>query len=293
MKKAILSILEIELFWHIFSGLMIAVLGIFVVYNLVIFFIPIDRKGMMDGLGASEYIDHALTDALLDSIKNNEYISIGEDNENFKLVIEKFDSMFLSSGTFERDNINFSNGEEGISFIDKYILDSPSKFILFFSDYILYVFPEIILAFGKKYRKTGFLAAYKLEALDLAFSKTTKINKEIVYEKNKYNLEYYEKYNSIFDSKIISVNWLYVNKDGSRNLRFSPQNNPLVFYLEYGKITIKFGNYSIKKAFSRCNDVKSFVTLFNSYKLSRLSEVDDCNECNTFELIETKNIRKK
>lgn len=297
----ILILFGIVVGWS-FEYIIFAIIGafliyaiIYIIYNSILYIIPLNRKKKMNDLGANEYIENEITEAILSAIKDGEYVSIGEDSEVFREITEKYDLMFSSLGKFDSGNIGFSDNKEPLKFIDKYVLNSPSKFVIYFSDYILYIFPEVILAFAKHYGKIGFLAAYKLEALKISFSKTIKPEKVIVYEKNKYDLQYYENYNTISDAKIISSYWLHTNKDGSRNLRFSPRNNPIIFELEYGKITVNIGAYSVKKIFSRCEDARGFAKLFNSYKsskvkLNKVSEFDNLDECIIPELIETKNM---
>lgn len=257
-----------------------------------------DRNRIVEELKCDEFLNKEFTQNINNILKGEGEIILGN-GYDFSKINELFSSVLSSegvvntykeySGLYREDYIPTSRypflkssffkisilnkGDERI-FVGNPKITIKSDPLLIrimdeeYNSYILYVFSEIILLFFVGIERVLFIGAYYHDALSLSYEVKKKDIEMIVSEKSKNDIRYYDKFCPISDTRIINSFWEISNKNGSRNIRVSPENNPLHFILEYGNLNIKFGDYSISTSFSKCYDVYRFVEEYKIFKNS-------------------------
>ena len=134
--------------------------------------------------------------------------------------------------------------------------------------YIFCIFPETILVFfdpGDDTRQ--FLCALYLSALRVTFSAFEKEKKTVVRETIRGPIEYFYKFNPSPDSRILSCRWQRINSDGNRSFAggLKPENNPLIFQLGYGRITVQICGLTANIECSNAAAAKCFAEDYADY----------------------------
>ena len=255
-----------------------------------------NRNRIVEELNCDKYLNKEFTLMINNILKGEGKINLGN-GYNFDEINKLYANLFFSdriintkkdySGLYRNDYINtprypllrsgyleisISNKDDERIFINNSNIVIKNKPLLIRiideekNGYILYIFAEIILLFFVGIEKVLFIGAYYHDVLSLSCKVKEVDIKRVVSEKSKNDIFYYDKFCPVSDAHIITRFWEIENKDGSRNIRVSPENNPLHFIIEFGNLNIKLGSYSINTYFSRYNDVYKFVEEYKIFK---------------------------
>ena len=133
------------------------------------------------------------------------------------------------------------------------------------SEYVFHLFNNVTLVFLTTYEgKSEFLVALDSSVVKVTAEKKLCEKTVVVYEKSRLPIREYDGYCPVSDSKILSSRWTKTNLDGSRSFAggLKPENNPLIFTLEYGVLNIAFGGITFEVSFSNSDAVKDGETMF-------------------------------
>lgn len=236
-----------------------------------------DRDRRITELNADTFIELDLTNAIIQAASNGSTVMIGRENTTaLNNVKEAYRLTLQSSHILQSDDIlsaedtgralTVANGIEAASepMILRYIGEHNSG-------YVFYIFPETILAFFEGPEQVVFIAAYKPAALSLSCSILSyELSPQIIPDKTKNPIRYYDRYCPVRDAQIISSRWEVANKDGSRSFRggLKPEKNPLYFTLKYGNLTVTLGDYSVDTSFSRYDPTMYLAVAYSKFKNS-------------------------
>ena len=135
------------------------------------------------------------------------------------------------------------------------------------NSFLLHIFEKVILVYflSQNVCKT-FLAALNTSTLAISSKKTGHQQSVIVWEKSRLPIREYDSYSPVKDAKIISSQWTKTNLDGSRSFAggLKPENNPLVFTLQYGILRFCFNNTNYDIEFSRSEQTFDVAKAFDS-----------------------------
>ena len=162
--------------------------------------------------------------------------------------------------------------------------------------YVLHIFANVTLVYFKPYNKRQiFMAAVNNTAIHISIRKENNDVTQIIYEKSKENIRYYDKFSPVPDSKIVSSYWNRVNADGSRSFAggLKPENNPLHFVLEYGIIEFGFCDVSLETAFSNAALAESFSNTCNDFLSGFENQCSTNTDANKIWVDAKKHIKKK
>ena len=137
------------------------------------------------------------------------------------------------------------------------------------SEYVFHLFNNIILVFLTTYEgKSEFLVALDSSAVKVTAKKKLCEKTVVVYEKSRLPIREYDGYCPVSDAKILSSRWTKTNLDGSRSFAggLKPENNPLIFTLEYGVLNIAFCGITFEVSFSNGDAVKDGEAMFVGFE---------------------------
>lgn len=141
--------------------------------------------------------------------------------------------------------------------------------------FLIHIFEKVILVyFLPQSGHKKFLAALNTSALKIS-STTTSYQKEvIVWEKTRLPIREYDSYSPVEDAKIISSQWAKTNIDGTRSFAggLKPENNPLIFTLQYGVLELRFNDTTYNIEFSRSEQTLEVASAFNSLAITKLAD---------------------
>lgn len=124
------------------------------------------------------------------------------------------------------------------------------KFIVY-KKYVILIFSDIILVFlDPANQPVEFLCALYPSALSVVYSAKHMDRTVVVNETSREPIEYYDKFNPLPQSRIISRRWTRTNADGSRSFAggLKPENNPLHLVLEHGELSFELCGKNISSS---------------------------------------------
>lgn len=233
-----------------------------------------DRDRRIAELNADDYMDTALTEAILQAAAEGSAVAVGENNPALDKVKESYELLLESCDILHGDaELSSENTDRALIPENGIVAENEPMILRFIGEnkggYVFYVFPETILAFLEGPQQVVFLAAYSPAALSLSYKPGSHtLPPVVVEEKSQRPIEYYDRYCPVPDGHIISSRWEVTNKDGSRSFRggLRPENNPLHFTLKYSQLVVEFGDYSVTTAFSRFDPAVFLTVAFNEFK---------------------------
>lgn len=228
---------------------------------------------------------------IFDSIIKPENINACATNTIKNLISERapLDCEFLaSSPEFDafcdkfKDLFKSDDVKKAFVFLDNKSLQTPHSHLSINVDipytgksFLIYIFEKVMLVYFKP-QKDGekFLAALNTSTLKISSRKTSYQKSVIVWEKTRLPIREYDSYSPVKDAKIISSQWLKTNIDGQRSFAggLKPENNPLVFTLQYGVLEICFGSTTYNITFSRSEETFEVASAFNSLAITELAD---------------------
>ena len=202
-----------------------------------------------------------------------------ESSSAFNTFCEKFKDLFKSNDV--KKDLIFSTNES---------IESPYNHISIEigipyteKSFLIHIFEKVILVyFLPQSGCKNFLAALNTSTLKISSRKTSYRESVIVWEKTRLPIREYDSYSPVKDAKIISSQWTKTNIDGQRSFAggLKPENNPLIFTLQYGILSLCFNNTTYNIEFSRSEETFEAVSAFNSLTLTEFSD-SNSNEKNT------------
>ena len=233
-----------------------------------------DRGRRIAELNADTFMDVALTDAIMQAAANGSMVEVGGENAALKSVKDVYKLVLQSSDILQADSaLSAQNDGRALTSANGIAVKSEPMVLRYVGEnnggYVFYIFPETILAFVEGPEQVVFLAAYRPTALSLSCSTLRyTLRPQVIPDKTQNPIRYYDRYCPVRDAQIISSRWEVTNKDGGRSFRggLLPENNPLHFTLKYGKLTIKFGDYSVDTSFSRYDPTMLLTVAYNKFK---------------------------
>ena len=143
------------------------------------------------------------------------------------------------------------------------------------NSFLLHIFEKVILVYflSQNVCKT-FLAALNTSTLAISSRKTEHQRSVVVWEKSRLPIREYDSYSPVKDAKILFSQWTRTNADGQRSFAggLKPENNPLVFTLQYGVLEICFGSTTYNIEFSRSKETFEVASAFNSLAITELTD---------------------
>ena len=143
--------------------------------------------------------------------------------------------------------------------------------------FLVHIFEKVMLVYSKSQQDgEKFLAALNTSTLAIFSRKASRQKTVIVWDKTRLPIREYDSYSPVKDAKILSSQWTRTNADGQRSFAggLKPENNPLVFTLEYGILSMCFGNTTYNIEFSRSKETFETVSAFNSLAIAELDDSD-------------------
>ena len=239
-----------------------------------------DRERRIAEINLPKLIDQRLTDAILSASATNTPVTVGRKDKDFDNISEFYRFTTESSDIITLDDGSVADKVSRVSFDNFGIKTACKPMVIRFADnmndggYVLYIFPETVLAFVEGPEQVVFLAAYHPSALKIMCNAASHRVEKIVYEKSQNPIRYYDKFNPIRDAEIVSSRWKETNKDGSRSFKggLLPEHNPLTFTLKYGKVKYQFGSVSATNAYSRFKPAEMLAATYAAYSTGKFDE---------------------
>ncbi|MDL2274120.1 hypothetical protein LJC34_06235 [Oscillospiraceae bacterium OttesenSCG-928-G22] len=229
-----------------------------------------DKERRLSELVTANCIDEELTARINEAQTSGARVQIEGNSPDFDNWSDFQSKMLQSQEVVEEGEVSLGAHDYRRALSGSFgVTASVKPIVLSFSDgYAFYLLPSTILAFVEGDERSVFLCAIKPSALTVSYQDRSKKVQKIIMDTSHRNPRAYDRSNPT-DAEIMSSHWQTALKsDGvSRSFQggLKPENNPLIFVLRYGQITVQIGKRSATSVYSRCRPVQGLVLGLTEY----------------------------